>query len=113
MADDRPWSVIADGIMVTIRLTPKGGRDAIERIDRLANGRTVVRARVCAAPSEGAANAALIRLMAEALDTPARNISVASGTTARVKQVKVLGNGSALAASLERRLTPQRLRPPA
>jgi uncharacterized protein (TIGR00251 family) len=106
MADDRPWSVVADGIMIAIRLTPKGGRDAIERIDRLADGRTVVKARVRAAPSEGAANAALIRLIAETLDTPARNVSLASGATARVKRVKILGNGKALAAALSRRLTP-------
>jgi uncharacterized protein (TIGR00251 family) len=112
MVDDRPWSVIADGIMVTIRLTPKGGRDAIERIDRLADGRTVVKARVRAAPSEGAANAALIRLMAETLDTPARNVSLAAGATARLKQIKVVGDGAALAAALEHRLTPQWPKPP-
>jgi uncharacterized protein len=106
MADDRPWNVVADGIMIVIRLTPKGGRDAIERIDRLADGRPVIRARVRAVPSEGAANAALIRLIAETLDTPARNVSVTAGATARVKQVKILGNGEALAAALARRLTP-------
>jgi uncharacterized protein len=55
MVDDRPWSVVADGIMIAIRLTPKGGHDAVERIDRLAAGRAMVKARACAAPGDSAA----------------------------------------------------------
>jgi uncharacterized protein (TIGR00251 family) len=99
-----PWTVVPDGLVVTIRLTPKGGRDAIDGIARLADGRRVLRARVRAAPSEGAANAALIGLMADACDTARRNVSLAAGATARIKQVKILGDGAALAAQLDRRL---------
>ena len=64
-----------DGLVVTVRLTPKGGRDAIDGIEQLADGRAVLKARVRAAPSEGEANAALIRLVADALDVAPRDVS--------------------------------------
>ena len=47
-----------------VRLTPRGGRDAIEGTERRADGRAVLKVRVRAAASEGEANAALMRLMA-------------------------------------------------
>ena len=90
--------------MVAVRLTPKGGRDAIEAIEQLADGRTVIKARVRAAPHEGAANAALIALMADVFDTAPRNVSLVAGAAARIKQVKVAGDAEALAAILDRRL---------
>jgi len=99
-----PWRHVPDGLVVAVRLTPKGGRDAIDGVARLADGRVVVKARVRAAPHEGAANAALITLMADVLDTAPRNVSLAAGATARIKQVKIAGDGVALAAALERRL---------
>jgi uncharacterized protein len=96
----KPWTLAADGLVVTVRLTPKGGRDAIDGIARLADGRAVVKARVRSAPSEGAANAALIRLMAGALAVAPRNVSLAAGATARIKRLKIAGDGAALAAAL-------------
>ena len=104
MAHAPPWTMVADGLVVTIRLTPKGGRDAIDGIARLADGRSVVKARVRAAPSDGAANAALLALMAQALDIAPRNVSLTAGATVRIKQVKIAGDGAALAAQLDRRL---------
>ena len=35
----KPWSLTANGVSLTIRLTPKGGRDAIDGVDVLADGR--------------------------------------------------------------------------
>jgi uncharacterized protein len=96
----RPWVVAADGVMVTVRLTPKGGRDAIEGVDTLADGSVVLKARVRAVPSDGAANAALLALVAKALDVAPRRVSLAGGATARIKRVKITGDGAALAASL-------------
>src|SRR6185436_17299880 len=70
----RPWTIGAEGLMLSLRLTPKGGRDAIEGIDILADGRAVLRARVRAAASEGAANAALASLLSKALGVAASRI---------------------------------------
>jgi uncharacterized protein YggU (UPF0235/DUF167 family) len=50
-----------------VRLTPRGGRDAIDGIEQLADGRRVVKARVRAAATGGEANAALLELVAKAL----------------------------------------------
>ena len=96
-----PWTLVADGLLVSVRLTPKGGRDAIDGIERLADGQPVLKVRVRAAPAEGQANAALTGLLAHRLDRPRRAVSLAAGTTSRVKRVKIAGDGPALAAALD------------
>jgi uncharacterized protein len=98
----RPWAVTADGLIVAVRLTPKGGRDAIEGIDVLADGRAVLKARVRAVASEGEANTALISLLARAVGLPPRDIVLISGGSARIKRLKIIGGGAALAAALEK-----------
>jgi len=98
--DDQPWTLAADGLFLAVRLTPKGGRDAIEGIEQLADGRSVLKVRVRAAPSEGAANAALLKVIAAALDTAPRNVSLTAGATARIKRIKIAGDGAALATTL-------------
>lgn len=100
--DERPWLASADGVTLAVRLTPKGGRDAIDGIERLADGRAVLKVRVRAAASEGEANAALIKLVAKALGVAPRDITLVAGATARLKRLKVNGAGAALAAALEK-----------
>ncbi len=90
------------GVVLSVRLTPKGGRDAIDGVERLADGHAVLKARVRMAPSEGAANAALIRLVAQALAVAPRRVTLAGGATARTKRLMIEGDGNALAAALEK-----------
>ena len=97
-----PWIAVADGLRLSVRLTPKGGRDAIEGVGTLADGRNVLQARVRAAPSEGGANAALIGLLAKKLGVAARDVRLEAGAGARLKRIKVDGDGAALAARLDR-----------
>jgi len=99
---DKPWTTVPGGLIVAVRLTPKGGRDAIDGVERLADGRAVVKARVRAAPSEGAANAALVRLLADVLHVAPRDVSLMAGATARIKRIRIAGDGTALAATFER-----------
>ena len=103
MSEPRPWAAVAGGLAVTVRLTPKGGRDAIERVERLADGRSVLKVRVRAAASEGAANAALVRLIAAALEVAPRQVTLTRGATSRIKQVKIDGDAKRIAAVLERK----------
>ena len=56
-------------------------------------GRSVLKLRVSAAAAEGAANAAVIALLAKALKRPKSSIRITSGETARVKRVEVDGVG--------------------
>jgi uncharacterized protein YggU (UPF0235/DUF167 family) len=89
-------------VVLTVRLTPRGGRDALEGAERRADGTCVLKARVRAAPHEGEANAALIKLVATELGVPGRSISLAGGANARVKQLRISGDVAALAAALEK-----------
>lgn len=91
-----------DGILVAVRLTPKGGREGIDGIERLSDGRAVLKARVRAAPTGGEANAALVRLLARTLDVAPRAVGVVAGAATRVKRVKIVGDSAALARALER-----------
>ena len=100
MAIGSPWEVLADGLVLTVRLTPKGGRDAIDGIERMADGRSVLKVRVRAAPREGEANAALVRLVAKSLGVAARQVALVAGATARIKRLEIVGAGPVLAAAL-------------
>jgi uncharacterized protein len=98
----QPWTMAADGVFVDVRLTPRGGRDSIEGIERRADGRSVLKVRVRAAPFEGEANTALCRLLAGALGIAPRQVTLAAGATARVKRIKILGEAKSLVAALGR-----------
>jgi uncharacterized protein YggU (UPF0235/DUF167 family) len=100
MAAGRPWRIEADGLALLVRLTPKGGRDAVDGIEQLADGTVVLRARVRAAAHEGAANAALQKLIAEVVSVAPRRVQLVAGLTARTKRLKIAGDGAKLAAAL-------------
>jgi uncharacterized protein (TIGR00251 family) len=97
-----PWTITSGGVVVTVRLTPKGGRDAIDGIETLSDGSTVLKIRVRAIPSEGAANAALGRVLAKALAVPPRDVEIVSGHASRIKRVKISGDAAALTLALEK-----------
>lgn len=69
-----------------VRLTPRGGRDTIGAVA----GNTV-RVRVAAAPVGGAANEALVRLLAKRLHVGRRAVRIARGATTAHKQIEVDG----------------------
>jgi uncharacterized protein len=99
---DRPWVVSKDGLSLTVRLTPKGGRDAIDSIDERADGRCMLKIRVRAVASAGEANAALVKLVAKTLGVAPRAVSLVAGETARIKRLRIDGPGAAFAAALEK-----------
>ncbi len=76
----------AGEVRIPVRATPRGGRDSI---DGVRDGRLVVR--VAAAPADGAANEAVLRLVAEAAGVPRSSVRLAAGTTGRHKLVAVEG----------------------
>jgi uncharacterized protein len=100
-AGEKPWSATPDGIALTVRLMPKGGRDALDGVERMADGRNVLKVRVRAAPTDGEANAALVQTMARALGVAPRAVELAAGATARVKRLRILGDTAALTARLQ------------
>lgn len=93
----------AGGIAIAVRLTAKAARDAVEGVETR-GGRTVLKARVRAAPEKGAANAALAALVAGWLGVPRRSAAVVSGRASRLKTLAVTGEAAVLAARLEAKL---------
>ena len=89
------------GIAFALRLTPKGGRDAIDGWTQGADGPEHLKARVSAPPEDGKANAALIALLAKSLGLPKSAIRIASGETARLKTIVLQSNSPALRARLQ------------
>lgn len=93
-----PARLVSGGILIDVRLTPRGGRDAIDGLSLLSDGRSVMSARVRAVPEKGAANAALTALVAETFGVARSAVVVVSGQTARVKTVRIEGDAEALMA---------------
>jgi uncharacterized protein YggU (UPF0235/DUF167 family) len=81
-------------VRFAVRLTP---RAAVDRVDGVVDG--VLRARVGAPAVEGAANNALIRLIAEELGVPRSDVRIVAGATSRQKLVVVdAGDAEAIVA---------------
>ena len=102
-----PWSLTADGVVLAVRLTPKGGRDTIDGVDVLADGRVVLAARVRALPADGDANEALLRLISKAVGVPLRDVTLVAGATARLKRLAISGHGPTIIAALEKIAIPR------
>ena len=102
-----PWLPTAGGVSLTVRLTPKASRDAVDGIEIMPDGRSVLKIRVRATPSEGEANAALIKLIAKATRVPPRDVDLVAGATSRVKRLVISGDGPTLVAALEKIVTPR------
>lgn len=92
---------VSDGITVAIRLTPRAKRAALhpDIIDGPAG--PALRASVTAPPSEGAANAALIALLAKAWRLPKSSMHIAVGAKDRNKRVHLRGDPQALRQTIE------------
>jgi uncharacterized protein len=102
MRADKPWASSADGLLVTVRLTPKAGRNSIDGMTRLSDGRAVLRARVSAAPTEGEANSALAQLIAKTLRVAPRDVTVVGGATSRIKRILIKGDVGSVVTALEK-----------
>lgn len=100
MPADHPWRSSGDGVLVDVRLTPKSSKDGIDGIDCLADGRCVLKARVRAIPEKGAANKALIRLVAKAVGLPKSAVDLESGATSRIKTLRLTGDADRIGGVL-------------
>ncbi len=98
-------SLYSDHIRLSIKLTPNGGRDAIDGIERDAEGHAFLKARVSAVPEDGKANKALIALLSKKLRVPKSSVSFVSGETARKKILRIDGDPEDLKAKIEGLMT--------
>ena len=91
-----------EALRLRVRLTPRARRDRIDGFAADAEGGRVLKVRVSAPPVEGAANAALIRLLAKALGVPKSAVTIAAGENSRIKTLEIAGDPADLAARLGR-----------
>ena len=91
------WTAQGDGIVIAVRVTPRAARDS------LARGREgQFAARVAAPPVEGAANDAVVALVAKSFGLPRRDVTILSGETGREKRLAIIGDPLALAQAAAR-----------
>jgi uncharacterized protein YggU (UPF0235/DUF167 family) len=102
-----PWRYSSQGISVALRVTPRGGRDDIDGVETLANGRAVLKIRVRAIAEGGEANRAVIELLAKALGVPKAHVKLLTGATSRLKRVAVDGDPARLGDTLRKLTAPR------
>ena len=84
----------SDGTVLSLRVTPRSSRSAIEGI---VDG--VLRVRLAAPPVDGAANEALSKLLATEFGCSKTNVEIISGARGRSKTVLLRGVDSATVRS--------------
>lgn len=95
-----PWRTSTTGVSIALRVTPRGGRDGVDGIEQLSDGRSVLKVRVRAVADGGEANRAVLVLLAKSLGVPKASVSLLSGTTSRLKQVAIAGDPARLTEAL-------------
>jgi uncharacterized protein (TIGR00251 family) len=76
-------------VIVAVRVTPRSAKPGIGGWRAGADGREELEIRVAEAPSDGAANEAVIRLLAKALGISRSQVAITSGHASRHKRVEV------------------------
>ena len=89
-----------DGVLVTIKVTPRARQEGIEP----PGSDAALRVRVTAPPDDGKANAAVIALLARSWDVPKSTLSIATGAASRRKRVHVRGEPNALLRQIAARI---------
>ena len=74
------------GIRLRLRIQPRASRTEVAGL----HGDTI-RIRLSAPPVDGAANAELVRFLAEVLHVPTRAVEIIAGHSGRHKTVRILG----------------------
>ena len=95
MADALRIDVRADSVRVSVHVQPRASRSEIAGLHGAA-----LKVRLQAPPVEGAANEALVALLADRLGVSRRAIRVVAGATSRSKVVEIDGTTEAAVRAL-------------
>lgn len=75
--------------VLSIRVTPRSARPGVGGWRESADGRPELEIRVAEAPTDGAANEAVVKLLAKALGISRSEVSIVKGMTSRHKRVAI------------------------
>lgn len=89
-----------DGSIVAVRASPKSAADAVDGPVTLDDGTTWLAVRVRAVPDKGAANVAVAATLATAIGVRKGCVTLLSGSTSRLKRLRVDHPPAAVAAAL-------------
>jgi uncharacterized protein len=102
----RPFTPAGDGVRLAVRLTPKAAAERLIGLIADGDGGSSLKIAVTAAPEDGKANDALLRLLAKRLRLPRGAVSLLQGGRDRRKVIHIAGEPAALLARLEEELLP-------
>nr|WP_295660207.1 DUF167 family protein [Polymorphobacter sp.] len=95
------------GVTLSVRVSPRAGRNAVEGLLPDAEGRPQLAVRVAAAPVDGEANDAVEATVARWLGVKPREVEVTGGLTARSKVVTIDGDPVALIRKMQTLTAPK------
>ena len=97
----KAWGPMTGGVTLSVRVSPRGGRNAVEGLVADAEGKPQLGVRVAAAPVDGEANDAVEATLARWLGVKPREVEVTGGLTSRSKIVTIDGDPVALLRKLQ------------
>ena len=95
-----PVTPVADGVRVRLRVQPRARRNHVDGVVADADGGCALKVAVTAAPESGAANEAVIALLAGEWGLAKSALTLVSGTADRRKIIKLAGDPQRLARQL-------------
>ena len=98
------FTAAENGVRLRVRLSPKASHSRILGVAAEADGGSALKVAVTAAPENGKANAALIRLLAKEWKLAKTTITLIAGATDRRKSLLINGDPAALLRRLKERL---------
>jgi uncharacterized protein (TIGR00251 family) len=101
-----PFAISGAAVRIAVRLTPRSSSDRILGVEQDAAGVSALKIAVTAAPEDGRANEALLRLLAKKLRLPRRDFEIFRGAASRHKLVTVAGEPAITFKRVEEGLRP-------
>ena len=97
----KPYAAAKGGVRLALRLSPRASRTEVDGITQDAEDRPLLKLRLAAPPVDGAANMAMIALLAKTLSLRKADITIRSGEASRTKVLHLAGDPAALIQRLD------------
>lgn len=101
-----PFVTVADGVRVRVRVTTRSRANRVVGIVDDGDGRPALSVHVTAAPHDGEANRALVRVLAATWRLPASALRIVGGAAGRRKAVLIDGDPARVLAHVTASATP-------